>query len=160
MNRAFALGIAAFVAIVGIALFGDSNSAVAGHGRGCSGCDCSSDCCGGGDCCAVTDCCADDCCACSGRKGLFARLKARHKKCHGCSDCCAPACGGCSDCGCSAAPTCGCGGGEVAPPPAMDPATPPAAPEVPPEGGAAPTPPPASTGVAKPFGFRAVSFRR
>ena len=39
MNRMFVIGIAAFVAVVGIALVGGEKVAVAGHGcHGCSGC--------------------------------------------------------------------------------------------------------------------------
>ena len=39
MNRALILGIAIFFAIVGIALLGGENQAVAGHGcHGCGGC--------------------------------------------------------------------------------------------------------------------------
>src|ERR1044071_8962832 len=57
MNRILILGVAMFIAIVGIALVGGEKVAVAGHG--CHGCCCGGDCCGGG-------CCGGDCCCCGG----------------------------------------------------------------------------------------------
>jgi len=48
MNRILILGVAMFLAIVGIALIGGEKTAVAGHG--CHGCCCGGDCCGGGCC--------------------------------------------------------------------------------------------------------------
>lgn len=83
MNRLFVLGIATFVAVVGIALVGGEKVAVAGHGcHGCSGC--SGDC-GGAPSCGG----APACCGCHG--GLLARLHARKHRCCGCSGA-APAC--------------------------------------------------------------------
>src|SRR6185369_16267568 len=66
MNRILILGIAMFIAIVGIALVGGEKVAVAGHG--CHGCCCGGDCCGGGG-----ECCGG--CHCHGHR--------RHR-CHGC----------------------------------------------------------------------------
>src|SRR3954467_8290865 len=85
MNRTLVLGIAAFVAVVGLALVGSEKTAVAGRHHGCNGCSCggASDC-GGG---------AAACCGCAGP---------RHHR---------PRCGGC-DGGCAgaAADCCGCRG--------------------------------------------------
>ena len=87
MNRALVLGIAIFVAVIGIALVGGESQAVAGHG--CNGCDCD---CGG---------CA---CDCGGRRSRCCGRRQRRNKCCGCSapanDCCAPA-------------ACGCAGGAI-----------------------------------------------
>jgi len=97
MNRTLILGIAMFLAVVGIALLGGEKVAVAGHGCCCGG-DC---CCGGGGCCGGCHC-----------HGLFHH---RHRCCCG-GDCCG---GGC----CGGAPSCGgeapsCGGEKAAPAPA------------------------------------------
>lgn len=95
MNRVVVLGAATFFALVGIALFGGADKAVAGHGcGGCSG---------------VAACSGDDCSA-SCRGGLLKRLRER---CHGrCAGSCA---GETTCCGepapeptcCTPAPECG-----------------------------------------------------
>src|ERR1044071_8455754 len=86
MNRILILGVAMFLAIVGIALIGGEKTAVAGHG--CHGCCCGGDCCCGGGCC------------CGGHHH-------RHHRHHcGCGGCC---CGGDSCCGGSS-----CCGGHAA----------------------------------------------
>ena len=63
MNRVVLLGVAVFLALVGIALLGGTSSALAGHGccgccGGCNGCDCGGygGCCGGGGCHGGYDC--------------------------------------------------------------------------------------------------------
>ncbi len=122
MNRTFVTGVGIFVALVGIAMFGGEQRAVAGHGcHGCNGCD-------GAACHGVSDCCGDvvvDCCGCHGKKrrchGLARRLRKHRchgrvrchgrRRCHGVSDCCGvvPDC-----CGEVVVPDCcGCHGGEV-----------------------------------------------
>lgn len=58
MNRVVVLGAAAFLALVGFAMLGETDKAIAGHG--CSGCS------------GEVECSGDDCCG-----GLFARLRAK-----------------------------------------------------------------------------------
>lgn len=138
MNRIVVFGFAMFLAIVGIALLGGENSAVAGHG--CNGCSCDGGCDGG---------CDSSCGGCHG--GLLSRLHKRCGGCHGCgggllsrlrSRCCKPTC-------CEPAPCCGCDGGEAAEVEVDE------VPEAPAEGDAAD----ASFDRA-PVAFRKVSFRR
>lgn len=102
MNRKLMIGIAAFLAVVGIALTGADNQAQAGFG------------CGGG-----LFAKHSDCGGCGGRVGLLARIHAKKASCAGPAEvaCPAPAapacpeppptCGGSSDCG-------GCSGGLFA----------------------------------------------
>jgi len=75
MNRFVVLGVALFIAIVGMALIGADNTAEAGHGchecGGCGGCLGLLGCygCGG---CAAPSCCAPappSCCGCAGAGG-------------------------------------------------------------------------------------------
>lgn len=96
MNRILILGIAMFLAIVGIALVGGEKVAVAGHGHCC--------CCGGG-CCGGGCCCGGDCC-CGHHH--------RHHRHHCC--CCGGNCCGGNCCG-GSAPSCG-GEGEKSAAPA------------------------------------------
>ena len=73
MNRVVILGIAVFLAIVGMALLGGENKVYAGHGcKGCTGK------CGGGDK-AVKACCGPP--KCAGCRGTKVR---RVRRCHGC----------------------------------------------------------------------------
>jgi len=104
MNRTLILGIAMFLAVVGIALLGGEKVAVAGHG-----CCCGGGCCGGGECCGG-GCCGGGHCHCH---GLFHH---HHRCCCG-GDCCGG--GGC--CG-GEAPS--CGGEKAAPAPAPAPPAP------------------------------------
>lgn len=161
MNRALIFGIAIFFAVVGIALLGADNSAVAGHGcngcNGCSGYDCGG--CHGG---------------CHGG-GLFHRL--RNRGCHGCHGChgyndccgqvnyCQPACQpACQQDCCQPVSCCGTGydagyqGHGYGAPPAEGGVPAPAAEAPPaPEAPAAPAAPSASRSQLR---FRQVSFRR
>ncbi|MBW3600891.1 MAG: hypothetical protein KY475_26945 [Planctomycetes bacterium] len=153
MNRTVLLGIAIFIAVLGIALVGGEDKAVAGQRCNCY-CDCA---------CAGCDCAA----ACHGRQGLLARLRARRHACHGCHSAChcdAYACHGChaySHC-CGYVPAChgGCHGGYEGAP--YDGGAPVEAP--PPDGGDAgegtPAPPPAAALDRAPVAYRQVSFRR
>ena len=75
MNRTLVLGIASFIAVVGIALVGGEKTAVAA--RGCNGCSCD----GGGD-----------CGGCHARKHR-SRCHGCHARCNGAADC-----GGCNGC--------------------------------------------------------------
>ena len=83
MNRVIVCGVAVFFAIAAIAMLGNDNTAVAGHG--CSGCDGGSDC--GGE------------VSCGGRAhrcGLLQRLhrrrcEGRRHGCHAEAACCTPA---------------------------------------------------------------------
>lgn len=87
MNRVVVLGAAAFLALVGFAMFGSADKAVAGHG--CSGCS------------GVAACSGDDCSSSCHCGGLFSRLRAkmRSRCCGTPTDCCgtvevAPTCSG------------------------------------------------------------------
>jgi hypothetical protein len=138
MNRALVLGIAIFLAVVGIALLGGDNAAVAGHGcHGCNGC-------GGCDGCFG---CNGGCFGCHGCRGGL--LRGLFRGCHGCHGC-----HGNNDCcGEVVEDACGCHGGaaaeEAAPTEAeVDEAAPPA-----PEGADA-------SRKRAPFGFRQVHFTR
>ena len=76
MNRTLALGIAIFLAVVGIALMGGQSQAVAGHG--CHGCDGVAD----------SDCCGrqkrDRCCGREKREKCHGRDRCNgREKCHG-----------------------------------------------------------------------------
>ncbi len=161
MNRTVLLGIAIFFAVVGIALLGGEQKAVAGGGcncycdGSCYGCDCS---------------CA---CDCGGRQGLFARLRARKAArgchgCHGCNgchayhDCCGhdhcnhcyvPVCHGGYDCGGYGVPV------EEGYPVEGGAPVESAAPEAAPAEGT-PAPPPAAALDRAPVAYRQVSFRR
>jgi hypothetical protein len=173
MNRTVLLGIAIFFAVVGIALLGGEQQAVAGHGCN-SYCDCSSYGCDGA---------CDGASSCHGRQGLFARLRARHGGrgchgnggcnggCHGYADCCnschggyAP-CGGygCGGYGCGGYDCGGYGGGiETVPyeggvPMNGEAPVDGAEPEV--DGGETPVPPAAALDRA-PVAYRQASFRR
>ena len=75
MNRTLILGIASFIAVVGIALVGGEKTAQAGH-RGCNGC------------------------ACEGASDCNGGCHARRARCHGCNGCN----GGCGGCEGGAAP--------------------------------------------------------
>ena len=91
MNRAIVFGVTLFLAVVGISLLSaDNNVVVAGHGCHCA---CSGDC---GGCYADCGNCSNCSCYCGGRRGLFARLRARR--------CCRPAC--CQPACCAPAPAC------------------------------------------------------
>ena len=113
MNRTLILGIASFIAVVGIALVGGEKTAVAA--RGCNGCSCGgAEDCGGG--CHARKHRSRGCHArCNGdcKGGCHAR---KHRRCHGCN-------GGCNG---------GCDGGAA-----------PAAPEAAPAAPGTPTAPPA-----------------
>jgi hypothetical protein len=140
MNRALIFGIAIFFAVVGIALLGADNTAVAGHGcHGCNG-----GCYGGG-------CGGYGCHGCHGG-GLFSRLfHGCHGNggCHGYNNCCGyqesycpPAC-----CGYDGGYQGGGGHPKDAPGAESAPPAPPAAPAAP-------------SAQRAPFGFRQVNFRR
>jgi len=135
MNRTLVLGIAIFLAVVGIALFGgQTTEAVAGHGcHGCHGC---SGCAGYSAC--------SGCHSCSGFcHGGFLRRIFRCHGCHGCSGCYGSCHGGCYGGGCAGGEVhYESGDGEV-PPPA-------------PNGGEG-TPPPAPATEAS---FTQISFVR
>lgn len=154
MNRLFALGVAVFFAIVGIALMGGENQAVAGHG--CHGCDCAGVSCDGG--CGGHHACH----GCHGRRhhrchGCHGCHGRRHHRCHG-NSCCGPVadCCGAPAC-CEPAPVCGCEGAPVEYAPMEAPAAPvEAAPEAPPAAPAAD----AASFERAPMVFRQVSFRR
>jgi hypothetical protein len=106
MNRTLILGIAIFLAVVGIAMIGGEKQAIAGHG--CS-CDCSDDCsacdndcsckCKGRHRCSGRDrCCGKKERCCGKKERCHGRCKGRsHGRCKGrCKGCSAPACNGCA----------------------------------------------------------------
>lgn len=93
MNRVLVFGIAIFFAIVGVALVGGENQAVAGHGcHGCS-CDCDGDdSCGGDECCGGDESCDGDE-SCGGKRSCRGRRSCKgRKRCH--KACCDAAEGG------------------------------------------------------------------
>lgn len=109
MNRTLFMGIAVFLAVVGIALVGGEKQAVAGHG--CHGCHGSYNCDGGGchgdngGCHAANHGCAGRQ-RCHGRRrhGLFSHRRRCHGRSHGCHGYVAPSCCGCSGQAIEAAP--------------------------------------------------------
>ena len=86
MNRGLLMGIAIFFAVVGLALMGGDNQAVAGGGAGHGGCGVTVQACGGVPCQGVVVGCAGRV-----RHGLFHRARAR---CGGCAAYAPPACKG------------------------------------------------------------------
>ncbi len=160
MNRTVLLGIAIFFAVVGIALLGGEQKAVAGHGCN-SYCDCS---------CYGCDCYCSCAGSCHGRQGLLARLRARRHACHGCHSYCHGCHDYCHGCHGYVPHCCGytpvhCHGGYDAGVPVdgvpYEGGAPVEGPVDAPEAeGAAPAPPPAAALDRAPVAYRQVSFRR
>ena len=97
MNRIVLSGVAVFCVLLGIALCGGENIAVAGHG--CCGCSCScSGCFGCGGC---YGCSCSGCFGCGGCYGC---------SCSGCFGCYGCSCSGCYGCSCSGCYGCSCSG--------------------------------------------------
>ena len=142
MNRTLLLGIAVFLAIVGMSLYGGESTAVAGHG--CCSCDCS--CCYDACHCSTGYACHGGCYAGCGCQVSYGYMDAGCYAGYGyCDSACSIVTWKCS-CACG----CWYGGPMVYHHPPAAPAD------------ASTTMPPMSTQKLerKPFGFRQVSFRR